>query len=246
MNAGPVDPHFDGIPGLTLGGWLAGRVAALVGAEAEVRLLAPFRSGESLTLERSGDGARALSDGQPIAEGRPWSGAIDPPAPPSLEQARAASETYPGFREHPFPRCFCCGPLREPGQGLRIFPGLAADGVLAAPWIPDPAHCDSAGHATTETLWGASDCPALWALMHAEPPGSGRCVVSGTLRMRQLEPVVSGEPQVVVAWKKGEAGRRLEAGVAFFGPDARLKAVGMQVAVLAPNGVPLRISRGSG
>ena len=243
MDAGPVDPHFDGIPGFTLGGWLAGRVAALVGPAADVRLLAPFRSGQPLTLERSAEGACALSSGQPVAEGRVWPGTVEPPAAPSLDEARRASEAYSGFREHPFPGCFCCGPQRQPGAGLRIFPGPAEDGTLAAPWSPHPAHCDARGHATVETLWGAADCPALWALMHAEPPGSDRCVVSGTLRMRQLEPVVAGEPHVVISWKVGETGRRLEAGVAFFGPDGTPRAIGMQVAVLSPKGVPLRVSR---
>jgi hypothetical protein len=53
------------------------RVAALVGPAADFRLLAPFRPGQPLTLERSAEGARARSSGQPVAEGpqrRPGAG----------------------------------------------------------------------------------------------------------------------------------------------------------------------------
>ena len=239
-NAAPVDARFDGIPGFTQGGWLAGRVAALIGPEAEVRLLRPFRSGRSLLVERTEGGARALSDGEVVAEGRAWSEPITAPPPPSVEHALRASEAYPGFRDHPFPSCYCCGPQRADGDGLRIFPGPLGQGVLAAHFTPRAPHCDAQGQATVETLWSASDCPALWALMHAEPPGTGRCVVTGTLALRQLGPVRRDEPHAIVSWKTAESGRRLHAAVAFFGPDGTLRAVGTQVAVLAPKGVPLR------
>ena len=240
MDVRTVDARFDGIPGFTLGGWLAGQVASVLGDGAEVRLLRPFRSGSALTVERTGDGARALGEGEVVADGRPWSGTVDTPRAPSLEEAVRASDGYSGLHEHPFPSCYCCGPRRAEGDGLRIFPGPLPEGILAAPWTPRPAHCDAEGRATLETLWGASDCPALWALMHAEPAETGRCVVTGTMRLRRLAPVVGGEPHVIAAWKVGESGRRLEAAVAFFAADGSLCAVGMQVAVLAPKGVPLR------
>ena len=32
----------------------------------------------------------------------------------------------PGLTSHPFPTCFACGTDREPGDGLRIFPGPVA------------------------------------------------------------------------------------------------------------------------
>lgn len=243
MDARTVDARFDGIPGFTLGGWLAGQVASVLGDGAEVRLLRPFRSGSALTVERTGDGARALGEGEVVAEGRLWSGTLEPPRMPTLAEALRASEHYPDVREHPFPSCYCCGPARAEGAGLRIFAGPVGEGVLAASWTPHPSHCDERGHAKAETLWSASDCPALWALMHAEPLGSGRCVVSGTLRLRQLAPVVTGEPHLVVSWKIGESGRRIEAGVAFFAAGGEARAVGSQVAVLAPQGVPLRVHR---
>ena len=41
--------------------------------------------------------------------------------PVDLDTAVAASRTYPGFVEHPFPTCYVCGPDRP--DGLRIFPG---------------------------------------------------------------------------------------------------------------------------
>jgi len=243
MDPGPVDARFDGFPGYTLGGWIAGRVASLLGDATEVRLLRPFRSGRHLVLERTAEGARCSSDGENVAEGRAWSGSVEPPRAPGFALAHRASTLDRPVHDHPFPSCYCCGPGRPDGDGLRIFSDPIAPGVLAAVWTPHPAHCDPRGQATGETLWSASDCPALWALMHAEPPGSERHVVTGTLRLRLLHPVVSGEPHLVLSWKMGESGRKLEAGVAFLAADGSLCAVGMQVAVLAPGGVPLRVAR---
>jgi hypothetical protein len=239
-DATPVDARFDGFPGFTQGGWLAGQVASLLGPEVEVRLLRPFRSGRTLLVERVDGGARALSDGVVVAEGRAWSEQVMAPAMPRVDEVLRASEGYPGLRDHPFPSCYCCGPERAEGDGLRIFPGRLEPGVLAAPFTPRASHCDARGRATVETLWSATDCPALWALMHAEPAGTGRCVVTGTLALRRLGPVVQDEPHVVLSWKTGESGRRLQAAVALFAADGSLRAVGSQVAVLAPKGVPLR------
>jgi hypothetical protein len=240
MDEVPVDSRFDGVPGMVLGGYLAGRLASLVGPEAEVRLLRPTPSGRPLRLERIETGAHALVAGEIVAEARPTSVAVEPPPAPTLEEAIAASASFTGHRQHAFPSCYACGPNRANGDGMRVFPGPAAGGFLAAPWIPRAAHCDEHGQASLESLWSALDCPALWALCHAEGPPRGRFVVSGTLSVRVLAPVPCDEPQIITAWKTGESGRRLMAGVAIFSRQGVLRALGTQVAVLAPRGVPLK------
>ena len=35
--------------------------------------------------------------------------------------------SYAGLVSHPFPTCFSCGVGRDPGDGLRIFPGRVSD-----------------------------------------------------------------------------------------------------------------------
>ena len=60
----------------------------------------------------------------------PPAAAIDAVAdvePVDAGEARAAAASYAGLRSHPFPTCFSCGTGREPGDGLRIFPGRVAD-----------------------------------------------------------------------------------------------------------------------
>ena len=65
------------------------------------------------------------------------------PAPAII--ATAASRIYEGFSNHAFPRCFVCGPDRDEGEGLRIFPGLLEGGAVAAPWVPHRAFADEGG-----------------------------------------------------------------------------------------------------
>ena len=126
---------------------------------------------------------------------------------------------------------------------------ISAGGGLPIPYNTQQSYVDLNQYyqlwdASRKRLWGAADCPALWALMHAEPQGTGRCVVTGTLALRRLGPVIRDEPHVVLSWKTGESGRRLQAAVALFAADGSLRAVGTQVAVLAPKGVPLRWTAG--
>ena len=92
--------------------------------------------------------------------------------------ARAAEATYPGLASHPFPTCFACGTGREPGDGLRIFPGPVGDRTatrVAATWTPHPSVADGlarrrardVGRAVT---WAALDCVGGWAADVGERP----------------------------------------------------------------------------
>ena len=97
--------------------------------------------------------------------------------------ARAAEAAYPGLASHPFPTCFSCGTGREPGDGLRIFPGPVGEGRVAATWTPHPSvaadwheYRDATrevGHAVT---WAALDCAGGWAADVGE-----RLMVLGTM-----------------------------------------------------------------
>jgi hypothetical protein len=65
-----------------------------------------------------------------------------------------AEASFPGHRDHPFPRCFSCGPDRD--DGLRIFPGRVDEDRAAATWTPDRA-------ADTAVTWAALDCVSAWS-----------------------------------------------------------------------------------
>ena len=163
--------------------------------------------------------AAALLDGETvIAEGVPASVELSVPDAVPPDEAAAASRAYGGFERHIFPHCFVCGPKRDEGDGLRIFPGWV-DGrkVVAAPWTPDRSLAGEDGALRREFVWASLDCPGAWAR-------TVRAMVLGRLAARLLAPVRPGERCVVVGWRLGEDGRKLYAGTALYGEDGDLRA----------------------
>jgi hypothetical protein len=240
-----IEPRYAGLPRLALGGYSSGLVAAAIGTSgAEVHLRRPVPLSRSLSLLHTNDGRVELRDGEMLlAEGAPTDLAIEVPHAPTLEQARAASQRYPGFHGHPYPACFACGPEREDGDGLRLFPGSLADRrLVAAPWTP-PGHTTGDDSVRTELVWAAFDCAQLWALMVDEPGNPGDRAVTAALAGAFERPVRPGLPHVVIAWTLGRDGDKLQAGAALIGSDGDLCAVGLQTAVIAKWGVPLDFTR---
>ncbi|HRI98971.1 MAG TPA: hypothetical protein PLZ93_25320, partial [Nocardioides sp.] len=138
---------------------------------------------------------------------------------------------YPGLASHPFPTCFSCGTGRDPGDGLRIFPGPVGDDRVAATWTPDPSvagdwheYTDATrevGHAVT---WAALDCAGGWAA-----DVGVRHMVLGTMTARlDSLPVVGAEHVVVGAWR-GESGRKRISATSLYGADGRLVGTAEQV-----------------
>ena len=64
----------------------------------------------------------------------------------AAQAADAMLRPPPGRVDHPFPRCFACGPDRDEGDGLRIFPGPvgAERGYVASLRVPQPDHAGPA------------------------------------------------------------------------------------------------------
>ena len=91
-----------------------------------------------LEVNIMGDDHVTLMDGGTlVAEARKVALELEVPTPPAYAEAQSASKDYLGFKQHPFPRCFVCGPERAVGDGMRIFPGPVPGGrMVAAPWIP--------------------------------------------------------------------------------------------------------------
>ena len=138
-----IDSRFCGPPGSGNGGYTAGCVASLIAGPAEVTLRAPPPLDTELELEKRGANAVLLApDGSLIAEAKPAPLELVLPGPVSWEDAQAARQRYIGFREHPYPGCFVCGPRRAPGSlpGLGLFPGAtqtsSGRAVAAAPFAP--------------------------------------------------------------------------------------------------------------
>jgi len=213
-----IPARYMGPDGSANGGYACGRVAAYVDADAvEVTLRLPPPLETPLAVERDGDVVSILDGDALVAEARPGSVDVEPPEVSSAE-AGAASEHSLGAEEHEFPRCFVCGPLREPGDGLRILPGPVRDGVVAAPW--------TASEVAPEIVWAAIDCIGAFATGAVGLRGSA---VLGRMTARIDCLPEDGEACVVVGWSLGADGRKLHAGTALLGADGALRAVSRQV-----------------
>ena len=122
------------------------------------------------------------------------------------------SRRFRGFTIHAFPTCFVCGPVRAPGDGLRIFPGGSADDrLVGAPWVPDRSLTGADGRIGPEVLWSALDCPGYFAV--AVP---GERAVLGRMTAEVDPTIAPGERCVVVGWPIARSGRKLEAGTALY------------------------------
>ncbi len=218
-----IDARFEGPSDAGNGGYTGGLLAAELGAPAAaVRIHRPIPLGRALSVREHEGGLRLLDADAVIAEARVDALDVEPPEPPSLAEARDASTRFRGHGFHPFPRCFVCGPGREPGDGLRIFPGPVADRPLvAAPWQPDASHAGGGERVRPEFLWAALDCPGAFA----SPQPKRNVVVLGELRGTLHGEVGVGERCVVVGWHLRHQGRKRLTATALYGESGACRGL---------------------
>ncbi|SDT77025.1 hypothetical protein [Actinoplanes derwentensis] len=204
-----IPARFNGPPGTGNGGWCAGAFALAAGArtggpavQVTLRVPPPL---ETPLQWRNGSVFAAETLVAEVTEAP--EAAVDVPPVPFAE-AVAASRGYPGFSRHPFPTCFVCGPQREPGDGLRIFPGPLPGDRTAAPWTV-PADV------SVETMWAALDCPGGWSAIGS----SGRAFVLGRIAAEVTALPEPGAECVVVGALSGTSGRKAVVGSTVYGPD---------------------------
>lgn len=215
-----IDRRFRGPPESGNGGYVAGRLAReLGGHDCAVRLHRPPPLDTCLDVAGDGAAVRLVDGADTVASASPATVDLAPPPAITLAEARLASARFTGFRHHHFPGCFVCGPEREPGDGLRIFPGAAGDGLVAAPWEPGAELLGPDGAIRGEFIWAALDCPGYFAV--EERAG---LALLGELAVRLCEPPAAGAPLVVVGWPVASSGRKHRAGTAIFAGD-RLMAI---------------------
>jgi hypothetical protein len=237
-----VIPHrFCGPPSSGNGGWTAGALAALVDhdcpenhAEAWPAIRVALRQPPPLdtamdvadvdgsTVATFGGSVVARAD---LSETEPT---VVEPVPAA--EARAAMASYPGLTSHPFPTCFACGVDREPGDGLRIFPGRVADqdGAtrIAATWTPHPSvaedfhtYVDEVPRASLPATWAALDCPGGWSSDLA-----GRPMVLGRMTAVVDAGPLVGDRCVVVGRRLRDEGRKTFTASTLYDADGRVVA----------------------
>ncbi|MEA2363662.1 MAG: hypothetical protein QOD71_2807 [Thermoleophilaceae bacterium] len=217
-----IPARFNGPPASANGGYACGVVAGLVGAEeVTVSLRQPPPVREPLSVVRDGERVELRDDAALVADGAPAELLLDVPDAISPDEAAAASRAGSEHwcAHHPFPTCFTCGPERDQGDGLRLFPGALRDGTFAADWTPDESLDDGSGHVRTECLWAALDCPtsAPVANFAAGPP-----MVLARLTARLGCSVKVGERHAILSWPLAEDGRKRHAACALFDSAGRL------------------------
>lgn len=186
------------------GGWTAGALAlqqaARLGTDGpiRVRLMLPPPLETPMSVVEDGDGLRLDHAGATVATSAPGAMRLAPAGdwhPVDVQTATEASRHYLGFGAHPFPTCLACGPERDEGDGLRIFPGRLPDRRVAAPWL---AHA-----VDVPTTWAALDCVGGWSSDIDDRP-----MVLGQMTAEVLREPEVGATYVVVGTEVEVDGRK--------------------------------------
>jgi hypothetical protein len=246
-----IAPRFCGPPGSGNGGYVSGRVAAYLDSAGlngpvTVTLRKPPPLDAHLAVARDGDGAlRVTHDGALIAEaaqaeeGPP----LEVPERVSAQQAHTAVGRAAYYADPVFPCCFVCGTDREPGDGLRIFPGQVYGRRLwAAPWTPDKSVTDDGGTVRREMVWAALDCPSGIAAAEAAGLSADTAILLGRMTATLAAPLAAqsaalpaaGDECRVIAWPQARDGRKLTAGSALLAPDGTVLAAARTVWLTIP------------
>jgi hypothetical protein len=218
-----VAARFNGPPTSGNGGYTCGILASLIGDTAEVTLRKPPTLDKEMVVRTSARGL-ALFDGETIvADGRPGELDIEIPLPPTDEQI---IEAEAGFMEgragYGFTTCFVCGPDRDHGDGMRIFPArIEEQELVGGHWTPSADLADDDGVVDTRVVWAALDCPTFFG---ASLRGSPRQSVLGRMTATIKKPIRAGQTYTVTGWPIDQNGRRVIGGSAVFDADGELCA----------------------
>jgi hypothetical protein len=219
-----IEPRFNGPPHTANGGYACGLIADAVGDSVTVRLQRPIPLGTALKVEANSDRDWHVQiDEQLLAVVTRANVYAHVPPPPSYIDALAASKHYAGFAAHAFPTCFVCGPRRDMGDGLRIFPGsVSGTQLVAAPWLPRADLADDSGKVRPEFIWAALDCPGYFASIV-----ENRVALLGELTVHIDRRVHAEEPCVVIGWRILIEGRKHKVGTALFDGEGERCALGV-------------------
>jgi hypothetical protein len=236
-----IEPRFHGPPESGQGGYTCGLLAREIAGAAEVSLRLPPPLGRPLTLDRDGEGALLLRDGDAIvAEARPATLELEVPPAVGLAEAQGAVSRFEGFTRHAFPTCFACGPGRAEGDGLRLFPGeVEGREVIACPWTPDPALAGENGDVLAEFVWAALDCPTAFACDMSSP------IVLARLTGRIDRGIRAGEPHVITAWHLGRDGRKHHGACAIATADGEVLALSRALWIQLKDPSAFRVAQAS-
>jgi hypothetical protein len=239
-----VPRQFRGPPFTANGGYICGVLAGAVGGRGVAMLRSGVPLDTAVRIEPGEDGAVTLVNGEGTVLGsaRPAEDSQipnPPPAPPTIEEARAFAGVSQ-FAERSLHRgCFSCCIEREAGEGLGVHVGQidgAPAGQCAGVWTPHENFALEDGTIPDEITWGALDCSGsmAWWIKSGSPVG-----LLGTMAGEVLRKPKAGETYVVVAWAREVEGRKHFAGVALFDGKGEVMARSGQIWIGRPPGAPV-------
>ena len=185
------------------GGYTAGRFASFLNGPHTIRIMKPIPLDTPMEIVETDERVYARAAGEDILMARPTT--LLPqeiPAPPVLEDVRAAMADPISFGADGFSSCLVCGRNRDTGDGLRIWCGPLEEGV-AHLWVPHANFCDGDGKVKDEYLWGALDCPGAFSL-----PDTARNVLLGEITAEIYDRPKVGNPVTIAAWRIAGEGRK--------------------------------------
>jgi hypothetical protein len=228
-----IDPVFEGPPASAHGGYACGVLAPYLAADAEITLRKPVPLGTGLRLAPYDGGLTLLNEDDLVAEGASTQLEDRTPPPPTFAEALAATASFPGLLEHPFPNCVGCGTGRTDAVALRIFPGpLNGRQLVAAVWYPS-SDATAGGFIRPEFAWAALDCPGGWAAIRYGRVD--RPAVLGRMAARLLPRIMAQSAYIVVGWLEGVSGRKLAAGSALYSRDGVVQGFARQTWITLPD-----------
>jgi hypothetical protein len=243
-----IPPRFCGPTASGNGGYVCGRIAACFDGPATVTLRRPPPLATRMSVQRDGaDSVRVHHDGTLIAEAvsAPGSPVTQRAGPVSWAEAQAVEGSARYYGDPLFPDCFVCGTGRQPGDGLRIFPGpLTGRSLWAAPWTPDPSVMDADDRVRPEMVWAALDCPSGIAAAEAANLTGDTAILLGRMTASVTARPTANDQCLVVAWPGETDGRKLLASSALFGPGGELLAAASTVWLTVPRPVPALAAEG--
>ena len=244
-----IPSRFCGPPGSGNGGYACGRVAAYLDGPVTVTLHRPPPLAAPMTVERDGESSVRIRYGSTLiadAASSPGSLAPEIPGPVSMAEAHAAAGRARYYTDPVFPDCFVCGTGRDPGDGLRIFPGpLTGRALWAAPWTPDPSVTGADGKVRPEVAWAALDCPSGIAAAEAAGLAGDTAILLGRMTASLAARPRAGDQCLVVAWPGTRDGRKLLAGSALLGPGGTVLAAARAVWLTVPRPDPALAAEGA-
>ena len=237
-----IPPRYCGPPDTANGGYLAGKLAGYFNLGSSISI--SFRAATPLDTvlsvvkaENNQNQVIQIMDGEKIlaiANTKPLD--LVKPTLPNIEKIPKAKMQCAGFKNHPFPECFVCGPDRPLGDGLGIYPGPVSNddsnntfsNIVAAEWELPEELKNSENQIKNEFIWAALDCVSAFA--NLEKPENQYLVpmVLGHLSAK-IENPLEGEKAYVIAWPVKVEGRKAIANSAVFNQQQECIAIGQAV-----------------